>query len=396
MRERAESPVAPTSVLYVDSDADFAQLVDRSLTRLDPTVSVRHVESADAAFDAIGDSDDPAFDCVVSAYTLARRDAVSFLESFRVEFPDLPFVLFTGAGSESVAADAIAAGVSAYVPVRAGENNFELLAQRIWSVTQGYRAKRRAEATAAELRRAYQRTAEAVVAIDPDDRVVFANDRFGDYYDVDRDRIAGEHLWRVVPSLAGTDVESACRRVGETRGPETVRTEAPDGVPSRVRVFPDEDGGVICYVDRPGDEVTLERRDCLAAVVDGVGTPALIADGDCEVVFANEAATRRLGVTADPGDDSGPGVGAVVAEPDADRVASAVQTVVGRARGDGGVRGHDGPSRPTDGGTTGSRVVETVGLPGTDTTADLRVEPVTVVTDPHALVVVAGVDESTE
>ncbi|MFB6177414.1 MAG: response regulator, partial [Halobaculum sp.] len=191
MRERATSPVAPTDVLYVDSDSDFAALVERSLTRLDPTVSVDHVTSADAAFEAISDG----VDCVVSAYTLRETDAVSFLREFRKEYPDLPFVLFTGAGSETVAADAIAAGVSAYVPVRAGENNFELLAQRIWTVTQGYRATQRAESASAELRKAYQRTEEAVVAVDPEWRIIFSNDNFSDRVGVDRERLGGHSLW---------------------------------------------------------------------------------------------------------------------------------------------------------------------------------------------------------
>ena len=403
MRDRAESPVAPTEVLYVDSDGDFAQLVERSLTRLDPTVSVTHVDSAVAAFAAVagedpaavsldGDhptTDEPAVDCVVSAYALRETDAVSFLESFRRSYPDLPFVLFTGAGSESVASDAIAAGVSAYVPVRAGENNFELLAQRIWTVTQGYRAKRRAEATAAELRRAYHRTGEAVVAVDAESAVVFGNERFLSAYGVDGDEIAGASLWQVVPAFAGTELEAATRRVLTTREPESTTVET-DRRTLSVRVFPDEDGGAVVYAENVTDyERAVARHDCLAAVADGVGTPALVVDDDATVVFANDPACRRLGVSASPGRENGPALATVVAEPDADRVVSAVQTVVGRTRRDGGAAVGD-YTTVSDGTGDTTRVVEAVGVPGTETVADVRVEPATVDDEPHALVVVVG------
>ena len=402
MRDRAESPVAPTEVLYVDSDADFAQLVERSLTRLDPTVSVTHVDSAAAAFAVIAGEDpsgatldedhptttEPTVDCVVSAYALRDADAVSFLESFRRPYPDLPFVLFTGAGSESVASNAIAAGVSAYVPVRAGENNFELLAQRIWTVTQGYRAKRRAEATAAELRRAYHRTGEAVVAVNCDSTVLFGNETFLSEYDLDGDEVAGESLWQVVPAFAGTAVESATRRVVDSREPETVEVETDERVLS-VRVFPDDDGGAIVYADDVTErERAVVRNDCRAAVANGVGTPALVVEETSTILFANDPARRHLGVSPRPESGDGPALATVVAEPDADRVDSAVQTVLGRARRDGGVTTADGSV--TVSGTVGetTRVVEAVGLPSAETVADVRVEPVTVADEPHALVVV--------
>ena len=416
MRNRAESPVAPTEVLYVDSDADFARLVERSLTRLDPTISVTHVESAAAAFAAVaggdhtgdhpttntddhsgagvGDrptSDDPAVDCVVSAYTLTRTDAVSFLEEFRRLYADLPFVLFTGAGSEAVASDAIAAGVSAYVPVRAGENNFELLAQRIWTVTRGYRAKRRADATESELQRAYRRTAESVVAVDENCRVVFGNDSFRARNGLVGDPIEGQSLWAVVPAFAETAVETLTRRVLADGDSRAGTADLPERTLS-VRVFPDE-GDVVVYASDVTDrERTAVRHDCLATVADGVGTPALVVDPTERVVFANDSARRRLGVDTRSG-GGGPSLTAVVADPDADRVRSALQTVIGDARRDGGLSAVHEAGRAAEATT---RVVDRVGVPTTETVADLRVEPTTVDGELHALVVVTGTGGDTD
>jgi CheY-like chemotaxis protein len=436
MRERTESPVAPTDVLYVDSDEDFAALVERSLTRLDPTVSVEYAKSSEAAFEKI----ENGIDCVVSAYTLRDTDAVSFLETFRKEYPDLPFVLFTGAGSESVAADAIAAGVSAYVPVRAGENNFELLAQRIWTVTQGYRAKQRAEATAEELRKAYQRTPEGVVAVGADWRIIFTNDRFAEQHEIEAETIAGQVLWQVVPDFAGTQLESTARTVIETDESQRATVALSDGRRLAVRIFPDEDGGVIFYTEDVTDEWHGQRRrEYLSAVANGLETPALVVGRDVSVQFANDAATDQLGIDSaslsdvtegtdsasadedrlssdgdplsggdhlserdhlsndgDPPSVDGNHLSVAFDPADAERVETAIRATLEKMRRDSGVRSavHNEDDRPGDDGlTTGdepeedSFVVDGVTVER-DVVADLRIEPFTVDEEPHALVVV--------
>ena len=49
---------------------------------------------------------------------MPEMNGIEFLETVRGTYPELPFILFTGKGSEQVASDAIAAGVGALaVPV---------------------------------------------------------------------------------------------------------------------------------------------------------------------------------------------------------------------------------------------------------------------------------------
>lgn len=74
---------------------------------------------------------DAEFDCVVSAHEMPGRNGIEFLELVREEYPDLPFVLFTGKGSEAVASDAISAGVTDYLQKGSGTEQYELLANRI-------------------------------------------------------------------------------------------------------------------------------------------------------------------------------------------------------------------------------------------------------------------------
>jgi DNA-binding NtrC family response regulator len=49
-------------------------------------------------------------DCIVSDYDMPGQNGIGFLEAVRERHPTLPFILFTGKGSEEVASEAISAG----------------------------------------------------------------------------------------------------------------------------------------------------------------------------------------------------------------------------------------------------------------------------------------------
>jgi PAS domain S-box-containing protein len=102
------------------------------------------VETASDADDAMERLDGERFDCIVSDYEMPGRDGIAFLEAVREDDPDIPFVLYTGQGSESVAGDAISAGATDYLRKSAGTDQFTILANRIRNAVEQYRATRRA------------------------------------------------------------------------------------------------------------------------------------------------------------------------------------------------------------------------------------------------------------
>ncbi len=54
----------------------------------------------------------------------ARQDGIEFLEAVREGHRDLPFILYTGKGSEEVASDAISAGVTDYLQKGSGTDQY--------------------------------------------------------------------------------------------------------------------------------------------------------------------------------------------------------------------------------------------------------------------------------
>lgn len=62
-------------------------------------------------------------------------NGIEFLESVRAIDEDLPFILFTGKGSEEVASEAISAGVTDYLQKQSGTDQYTILANRITNAT---------------------------------------------------------------------------------------------------------------------------------------------------------------------------------------------------------------------------------------------------------------------
>jgi PAS domain S-box-containing protein len=127
------------SILHVDDEPDLTELTATFLERERETFDVSTAASAAEGLDRLAEED---IDCIVSDYDMPGMNGLEFLEAVREDRPDLPFVLFTGKGSEEIASEAISVGVTEYLNKGMGTDQYTVLANRIANAVSHYRAER--------------------------------------------------------------------------------------------------------------------------------------------------------------------------------------------------------------------------------------------------------------
>lgn len=129
-------------VLHVDDEPDFVELAADMLEQEDHRFSVETATSASTGLDRLAAK---GFDCIVSDYQMSEQNGIEFLKNIREEYLDLPFILFTGKGSEEVASSAFSAGATDYLQKATGSDQYALLANRITTAVGQYHAERELE-----------------------------------------------------------------------------------------------------------------------------------------------------------------------------------------------------------------------------------------------------------
>lgn len=113
------------TVLYVDDDRDFAELVELRLSR-DVDYAVESVRTADAALERL-ESDDVV--CLVLDYRLPGTSGPELLTEVTERHPLVPVIFFTGMDDPETASEMREAGAAAFVQKDVG--SFGTLADAI-------------------------------------------------------------------------------------------------------------------------------------------------------------------------------------------------------------------------------------------------------------------------
>jgi PAS domain S-box-containing protein len=184
--DRADLPVR---VLHVDDERTIAETTASFLETEIENASVA-VETDPAT--ALERLDDEPFDCIVSDYQMPEMDGVELLEAVRETHPDLPFILFTGKGSEEVASEAISAGVTDYLRKEGGHDEYAVLARQIKSAVEHRRAVERFEGF-------LESAPDAITIVDVDGAITEVNEQAEEMFGYDRSELLGEPIELLIP-----------------------------------------------------------------------------------------------------------------------------------------------------------------------------------------------------
>jgi PAS domain S-box-containing protein len=206
-------------VLAVTSDTDYACHIEREL----PSHGSFSVTTAATVGEAIEHlRSDRSIDCIVSDHDLPTVDGIAFLETVRVQAPDLPFVLFTSEGDESIASRAVSAGVTDYLIRERHGDQWRRLATLIENAVGHYRSRGDLIETEARAR-ALLDAASDTIAIVRDGRYTYLNESGVELFGLaTREEIYDEPIAETLEAADGhpsieTVAEMAATERGTTR-----------------------------------------------------------------------------------------------------------------------------------------------------------------------------------
>ncbi|CAP15047.1 receiver/sensor box histidine kinase (plasmid) [Halobacterium salinarum R1] len=283
-------------VLHVDDEPDFADMAAEFLEREDDRLTVESATSASEGLDRLDEHD---YDCIVSDYDMPGMDGVEFLETVRKAYPNLPFILFTGKGSEQVASEAIAAGVNDYLQKGSGSEVYELLGNRITNHVERVRAQRKQQRHLDAIETAQ----EGISILDEDEHFRYVNQSFADLYGYEPAEMIGEHWELIYPDeevqAINEEVLSIVEETGYWRG-ETTGLRADDSTFIEAHTLSQTDeGGLICTARditeaqeqaQELEEVTQQYRTVVEQSRAGI---RIVQDGT--VKFVNDRLAEMLG-----------------------------------------------------------------------------------------------------
>ncbi|TKX75395.1 PAS domain S-box protein [Halorubrum sp. GN11_10-6_MGM] len=203
---------AAIDVLHVDDDPSVLDLAEAYFERELDAVAVTSVTDPETALDRL---DERQFDCIVSDYDMPPMDGLEFFEALRERHQKVPFVLYTGKGSEEIASQALNAGVTGYFQ-KGGPEQLRRLANRVDQAVDEYRTK--------EIAERYSTVIEAlgypVYVVDGTGVFRFVNEPFAELTGYDREEIIGSKPELIKDDAAVKEAEDRLGTILSDDGPD--------------------------------------------------------------------------------------------------------------------------------------------------------------------------------
>jgi PAS domain S-box-containing protein len=168
----SEFPLENTiKILHVDDEDDQLEFLKKFLLEIDATFIIESTNSPTQVLDWLSKK----YDCIVSDYQMPEIDGISLAKRVR-EKSKIPFIIYTGRGSEEVAEDAFEAGVDDYIRKEMTPGHYHVLAKSIRQVVEKFRSE--------ELYRAIAESSRDALIITRGGKVLYANQAMAEILEI--------------------------------------------------------------------------------------------------------------------------------------------------------------------------------------------------------------------
>lgn len=281
----AGQSVETFQILHVDDEPEFLDLVSVFLQREDGRFDIVQATSASSGMEKLSER---SFDCVVSDYNMPGSNGLEFLKQVREEFPGLPFILFTGEGTEEIASDAISAGVTDYLQKQGSTDCYTVLANTISNAIEHHKSIQKSRQREQQLSDVIERVTDAIVKVDSEWRFTLVNQQAEELYEMDEEDLLGRDFWEVFSEALDTRFEAEYRQVMNTREPTSLAEyfSQLDGW-FDIEVYPTDSGGLAFYFTKVSEKLQKCTKQ-LQDVIDTVEGAMWVRNAENEYVYMNQ------------------------------------------------------------------------------------------------------------
>mgnify|MGYP006282726169 FL=1 len=298
-------------VLHVDDDQAYLDLTATYLERIDEAFAVTSETDVEDALETL---ETARIDCIVSDYDMPEADGLTLLQRVRDRGIEVPFVLFTGKGSEEIASEAISAGATDYIQKRGGNDQYEVLANRVRNAVDQHRSRAALAASQERLSRFIDQSPLGTIEYDDAFRIVRVNPAAEEILGYDESELLGGTWLPFVPEPEHRHVAALERDLLSDKGGyqsvnENVRSDG-----ERIRcawhnqVVTDAEGTVIGVFSQFEDVTEAEARKreiertnaVLSTALDALPVGMLVEDADRRVIRVNERLYDLFDIDGDP------------------------------------------------------------------------------------------------
>ena len=170
------------TVLHVDDREDLVDTTALYLERKEASFDVHTATDVQTALSLV---EEQCLDCIISDYDMPGRNGLDFLDELREDYPDLPFILYTGKGSEEIASRAISNGVDEYIQKETGTDQYTVLANRVRNLVRAYYAEHAIRQSEERYHNLIDHAPVPIVLFDDSKELLYANDAAVDFLGAD-------------------------------------------------------------------------------------------------------------------------------------------------------------------------------------------------------------------
>jgi len=287
-------------ILHIEDEPDFADLVSTFLQRERDHFEITTETDPREGLEIAVEND---IDCVVCDYDMPGLTGLDVLEEVREEHPSLPFILFTGKGSEEIASEAITAGVTEYLQKEGGTDQYKVLANRIEQAVARHRAERQVERGFHAIETAH----DGISLLNADGEFIYVNEAYAEITEYERSELVGEHFDILYPAesvdIAYDEIIPIARETGDWKGETIFLTKDGDPVTVDHLLSFTSEGAMVCTISETDDaEAVREELSLKERAMDEAPIGITISDparDDNPIIYANDEFLEITGYDRD-------------------------------------------------------------------------------------------------